>query len=150
MLLSEMKTRYSRRDILRLGGVAFGGISLERMLRASSRRDVSCLIFFQQGGLCQHDSFDPKPEAPSEIRGSFDRIPTSRPGVYFSELLPRLAKGFDRFSVIRSMYSKEAIHEKAKQYVFSGQRPNNAFKHLVYGSVVAREMARKTACLRSS
>ena len=140
MLLSEMKTRYSRRDILRLGGVAFGGISLERMLRASSRRDVSCLIFFQQGGLCQHDSFDPKPEAPSEIRGSFDRIPTSRPGVYFSELLPRLAKGFDRFSVIRSMYSKEAIHEKAKQYVFSGQRPNNAFKHPVYGSVVAREM----------
>lgn len=141
MLLSEMRSRYSRRDVLRLGGTAFGGISLASILKASTgRKDVSCLIFFQQGGLCQHDSFDPKPQAPGEIRGSFGTIPTSQAGVRFSELIPRLAKDFNKFSVIRSMYSHEAIHEKAKQYVFSGQRPNNAFKHPVYGSVVAREL----------
>jgi hypothetical protein len=141
MLLSEMRSRYSRRDVLRLGGVAFGGITLESILKASpGRKDISCLIFFQQGGLCQHDSFDPKPAAPSEIRGSFGTIPTSQPGVHFSELLPRLAKDFNKFSVVRSLYSHEAIHEKAKQYVFSGARPNNAFKHPVYGSVVAREL----------
>ncbi len=141
MLLSKMRSRYSRRDVLRLGGVAFGGITLDSILKASSgRTDVSCLIFFQQGGLCQHDSFDPKPEAPREIRGSFGTTPTSQPGVHFSELLPRLAKDFNKFSVVRSMYSHEAIHEKAKQYIFSGARPNNAFKHPVYGSVVAREL----------
>ena len=141
MQLSSMRTRYSRRDFLRVGGMSLGGVSLPRLLAASTgRSDVSCLVYFHTGGLCQHDSFDPKPEAPREIRGGFGTIPTSVPGVRFSELLPRSAAGFHRFSVIRSMFSLEAIHEKAKQYAFSGQRPNNAYKHPVYGSVVANEL----------
>ena len=141
MQLSTMRSRYSRRDFLRVGGTSIGGVSLAGLLAASQgRSDVSCLIYFHTGGLCQHDSFDPKPDAPREIRGSFDTIPTSVPGVRFSELLPRSAAGFKRFSVIRSMFSLEAIHERAKQYAFSGQRPNNAYKHPVYGSVIAREL----------
>ena len=140
MQLSELRTRYSRRDFLRMGGFSIGGISLPQLLSASTRRsDMSCLIYFHTGGLCQHDSFDPKPDAPREVRGGFGTIPTAVPGVRFSELLPRSAANFKRFSVIRSMFSLEAIHEKAKQYAFSGQRPNNAYKHPVYGSVVARE-----------
>ena len=134
----------SRRDFLRLGGAVFGGISLPRILEASQgKSDVSCLIFFQNGGACQHDSFDPKPDAPREIRGGFGTIPTAIPGVHFSELLPRSAKAADKFTVIRSLYSKEAIHEKAKQFIYSGARPNNAFKHPVYGSVVAKEFGSK-------
>ncbi len=144
MQLSTMRSRYSRRDFLRVGGASLGGISLPQMLAASrGRSDVSCLIYFHTGGLCQHDSFDPKPEAPREVRGGFGTIPTSVPGVRFSELLPRSAANFKRFSVVRSMYSLEAIHEKAKQYLFSGQRPNNAYKHPVYGSVVAREQGNR-------
>ena len=140
MQLSHMRAPYSRRDFLRLGGFAVGGVSLPQLLAAAGgRSDVSCLVYFHTGGLCQHDSFDPKPAAPREVRGGFGTIPTTVPGVRFSELLPRCAKNFDRFAVIRSMYSLEAIHEKAKQYAFSGQRPNNAYKHPVYGSVVARE-----------
>ena len=140
MQLSHMRVPYSRRDFLRLGGFAVGGVSLPQVLAAAGgRSDVSCLVYFHTGGLCQHDSFDPKPAAPREVRGGFGTIPTTVPGVRFSELLPRCAKNFDRFAVIRSMYSLEAIHEKAKQYAFSGQRPNNAYKHPVYGSVVARE-----------
>jgi len=141
MQLNRMNEPFSRRDLLRLGGGAIAGLSLPKMLAAASQggKDVSCLIFFHTGGLCQHDSFDPKPEAPPEIRGSFSSIPTAVPGVRFSELLPQSAGLFNRFSVIRSVYSHEAIHEKAKQYVFSGQRPNNAFKHPVFGSVVAKE-----------
>lgn len=134
----------SRRDFLRLGGAVFGGISLPRILEASQgKSDVSCLIFFQNGGACQHDSFDPKPDAPREIRGGFGTIPTAIPGVHFSELLPRSAKAADKFTVIRSLYSKEAIHEKAKQFIYSGARPNNAFNHPVYGSVVAKEFGSK-------
>ena len=142
MRLNDMPGPFSRRDMLRLGGMALAGLNLPRMLRAASAggKDVSCLIFFHTGGLCQHDSFDPKPAAPPEIRGSFKTIATKVPGVHFSELLPRSAALLDRYSVIRSVFSKEAIHEKAKQYIFSGQRPNNAFKHPVYGSVVAKEL----------
>jgi len=141
MLLSETRGRYSRRDILKLGGTAFGGITLPGILAASAgRKDISCLVYFHTGGLCQLDSFDPKPDAPREIRGGFGTIPTAVKGVHFSELLPRCAERLDRYSVIRSIYSREAIHEKAKQYIFAGQRPNNAFKHPVYGSVVAKEL----------
>ncbi len=140
MHLSMLRSRYSRRDFLRVGGSTLGGVSLAQLLAASQGRgDVSCLIYFHAGGLCHHDSFDPKPEAPREVRGGFETI-SAAPGVRFSELLPRCAQNFQRFSVIRSMYSREAIHERAKQYAFSGQRPNNAYKHPVYGSVVAREM----------
>lgn len=128
-----------RRDLLKVGGAVFGGLTLPGVLRAD-KRGISCIIFFQSGGACQHDSFDPKPEAPREIRGGFSTIPTAVPGVHFSELLPRCAKALPRYSVIRSMYSREAIHEKAKQYIFSGSRPNNAFKHPVYGSVIAKEL----------
>ncbi len=142
MRLNRMLAPFSRRDVLRLGGMAFAGLNLPKMLRAASSggKEISCLIFFQTGGLCQHDSFDPKPDAPPEIRGGFSTIPTKVPGVRFSELLPRSANLLDRYSVIRSIFSHEAIHEKAKQYIFSGQRPNNAFKHPVYGSVTAKEL----------
>ena len=128
-----------RREFLHVGGAVFGGLTLPRILRAE-RKDTNCIIFFQNGGACQHDLFDPKPDAPREIRGGFSAIPTTVPGVHFSELLPRCAKAFNRFSVIRSIYSREAIHEKAKQYIYSGSRPNNAFKHPVYGSVIAKEL----------
>jgi hypothetical protein len=122
----------------------FGGITLPRMLEATQGgKEISCLIFFHEGGMCQLDSFDPKPDAPLEIRGTFGTVPTAVPGVHFSELLPRCAKVLDKYTVIRSVYSREAIHEKAKQYVYSGQRPNNAFKHPVYGSVVAKELGAK-------
>ncbi len=129
----------TRRDFLRIGGSIWGGLNLPWLLAAGASAQ-NCIIFFQEGGACQHDSFDPKPDQPSDIRGSFGTIPTSVPGIHFSELLPRCAKSFKKFAVIRSMYSKEAIHEKAKQYIFSGARPNNAFKHPVYGSVVAKEL----------
>ncbi len=129
----------NRRAFLRTGGSIFGGLTLPRVLRAD-RGQINCIIFFQSGGACQHDSFDPKPDAPSQIRGGFSTIPTAVPGVHFSELLPRSAKALGRYSVIRSVYSKEAIHEKAKQYIYSGARPNNSFKHPVYGSVIAKEL----------
>lgn len=144
MKLQSMSGPFSRRDVLKLGGMMFGGITLPRILEASQGgKEISCLIFFHEGGLCQLDSFDPKPEAPLEIRGSFGTVPTAVPGVHFSELLPRCARMLDKYTVIRSVYSREAIHEKAKQYVYSGQRPNNAFKHPVYGSVVAKELGAK-------
>jgi len=114
------------------------GLSLPGLLAAAGGRAKNCIIYFEDGGACQHDSFDPKPDQPLEIRGVHKTIPTVLPGVHFSELLPRCARIANKFTVIRSVYSREAIQEKAKQYIFSGSLPNNAFKHPVMGSVVAR------------
>lgn len=125
----------SRRQFL------FSGITLPTLLAAATEgRARNCIIYFQEGGACQHDSFDPKPDQPLDIRGVHKTIPTALPGVHFSELLPNCARLANKFTVIRSMYSREAIHEKAKQYIFSGSRPNNAFKHPVIGAVVAKEL----------
>lgn len=125
----------SRRQFL------FSGITLPTLLASATEgRARNCIIYFQEGGACQHDSFDPKPDQPLDIRGVHKTIPTALPGVHFSELLPNCARLANKFTVIRSMYSREAIHEKAKQYIFSGSRPNNAFKHPVIGAVVAKEL----------
>src|SRR5580693_4075306 len=134
----------SRRDFLRIGGLAFAGMNLPRLLASETgRREVSCIVLFQNGGASQLDTFDPKPGAPSEVRGSFMPISTSVPGVQISELLPRTAKEMHKFSVIRSMHSDEAIHERARQYIFSGTRPRNDLLQPSYGSVMAKEFGPK-------
>ncbi len=129
----------SRRDFLKAGSLAFAGLDLPRLLRANGRPDVSCIVFFQNGGASQLDSWDPKPEAPADIRGSFKAIPTSVPGVHISELLPRTAQAMKKFSIIRSMHSDEAIHERARQYIFSGTKPRNELIQPSYGAVLSKE-----------
>jgi hypothetical protein len=131
----------SRRDFVKAGAVAFGGLNLPGLLASEGARDgISCIVLFQNGGASQLDTFDPKPEAPADIHGSFGHIPTSVPGIHFSGLLPRTAAVLNKFSVIRSMHSDEAIHERARQYIFSGTRSRNDLLHPSYGSVIAREL----------
>lgn len=135
-----MQIRLGRRDFMRLGSLAVGGLNLPRLLAAGAPRETSCIIFFQNGGASQLETFDPKPDAPLEVRGNIGAIPTAIPGVHFSELMPRCAKAVSKFTVIRSVYSREAIHEKAKQYLWSGNRPANAFLNPCMGSVVSKEL----------
>ena len=134
----------SRRDFLKVGALAFAGLNLPKLLAADrNRREISCIVLFQNGGASQLDTFDPKPDAPSDIRGSFKAIPTSVPGTHISELLPRTAKLAHKFSIIRSMHSDEAIHERARQYIFSGTKPRNELLHPSYGAVVSKELGSK-------
>jgi hypothetical protein len=123
--------------------MAFGGLNLPGLLAAESgsgKSERSCIVVFQNGGASQLDFFDPKPDAPSDVRGSFGSVPTSVPGVHFSGLLPRTAKAAGRFAVIRSMHSDEAIHERARQYIFSGTKPRNDLLHPSYGAVMSKEL----------
>lgn len=130
----------NRRDFIRIGGLAFGGIPLSRLLAAGDgTAERSCIVIFQNGGASQLDSFDPKPEAPADIRGSFGSTPTSIPGVHISGLLPRTAKIMHRIAMVRSMHSDEAIHERARQYIFSGTKPRNDLLQPSYGAVMAKE-----------
>lgn len=133
----------SRRDFLKVGSLAFSGINLTKLIAASEGSERSCIVLFQAGGASQLDTFDPKPEAVSDIRGSFKAIPTALPGVRVSELLPRSAKALNKFSIIRSMHSDEAIHERARQYVFSGTKPRNEVLQPSYGATLAKELGPK-------
>jgi uncharacterized protein (DUF1501 family) len=137
-------SEFTRRDFLRIGSLAFGGLNLPRLLAAQSgRSERACIVIFQNGGASQLDFFDPKPDAPAEIRGSFGTSPTPVPGVHFSGLLPRTAKALKKFAVIRSMHSDEAIHERARQYIFSGTKPRNDLLHPSYGAVLSKELGGK-------
>jgi hypothetical protein len=129
-----------RRDFIRIGSLSFGGLNLAKLLAGEKERtERACLVIFQNGGASQLDTYDPKPEAPSDVRGSFGSVPTSVPGIHFSALLPRSAQMLNRFAVIRSMHSDEAIHERARQYIFSGTRPRNDLLQPSYGAVIAKE-----------
>src|SRR5262245_45479879 len=98
-------TGMDRRSFLRVGGLATLGLSLPAFLRAreavpvAERKNVNCILMWMQGGPSHIDSFDPKPDAPAEIRGDFGTIPTTLPGIRFADPLPLLAKMTNDFSV---------------------------------------------------
>ena len=103
--------RLGRRELLRVGGVSLFGLGLSDLLRlqahAASPRHAkakSVVFIFQSGGPSQHETFDPKPDAPAEIRGEYGTTQTKLPGVRFCEYLPRLAARSDLFSVVRTMH----------------------------------------------
>src|SRR3954467_8029418 len=99
----------SRRDCLRLGlgGLLGGGLAAALQATASAavnerRQAKACILIWMDGGPSHYETFDPKPEAPVEFRGSFEAIPTKLSGVYFSQHMQRLAAIADKFAVLRS------------------------------------------------
>jgi hypothetical protein len=98
----------------------------------------SCILIWLAGGPSHIDTFDPKPEAPTDYRGEFQTIETALPGVRLSELFPQVAKALDRMVLIRSMTSPEADHDRAAHHMLTGYRPSPAVVYPGFGSVVAR------------
>ncbi len=104
---------HSRRQFLKMGGLALGGLALPQILRAeassspnggTSRAHKAIIMIYLSGGPSHQDMYDLKMEAPAEIRGSFHPIQTNVPGIEICEHLPRLASMMDKFAVIRSLY----------------------------------------------
>src|SRR5215216_2984579 len=94
------------------------GLVLPDLLRmraaaADSGREISCILLWMNGGPSHIDTFDPKPDAPQEIRGEFKAIGTKVPGIQLSEHLPLLAQQQDKFSILRSVTSPDSGHETA-------------------------------------
>src|SRR5262249_30652394 len=107
--------RVSRRDFLRIGGLALGGLSTPEILPArarsgtgSSKKDV--IMVFLSGGPPHQDMVDLKSEAPAEIRGEFNPIATNVPGIEICEHLPRLARITDKLAILRSIVGSEGHH----------------------------------------
>jgi hypothetical protein len=118
----------TRRDLLHVGALAPLGLSLAGWSRAAERSSPPaaaggfgsakrCILLYLWGSPSQIDTFDPKPDAPAEVRGALGSIPTALPGVRVGEVLPRLAKQLDRVTVLRSLTHRDPIHGTA--YAFS-------------------------------
>lgn len=133
----------SRRSFLRVGSLTALGMTLPGFLRAqaaaSGGSDVACILLWLQGGISHIDSFDPKPEAPSEVRGEFGVIHTNVPGIQLCEPLPKLAQHQDKFAIIRSHNPRNGSHGVADAYMMSGHPFNQALTYPAYGAVIARE-----------
>jgi uncharacterized protein (DUF1501 family) len=138
----------SRRQFLRIGGLTTLGLTLPGFLRlqsvaassgAAPKTNVNCILLWMQGGPSHHDTFDPKPDAPAEVRGEFQTIPTTLPGIRLVEHLPMLARQTDKYSIIRGHDPKNGSHGFADHLMLSGHRPNPAMVFPCYGSVVAKE-----------
>ena len=106
----ETQRSLTRRHALQLGGLGLAGLSLPRLLAAREHsaapapRADHCIILFLDGGPPHLDMWDMKPDAPVEIRGEFSPIPTSLPGYFMGEMLPRMAQHAHRSTVVRSMH----------------------------------------------
>jgi uncharacterized protein (DUF1501 family) len=143
----------SRRSFLSVGGLATFGLSLPGFLRAresvpaADRKNVNCILMWMQGGPSHIDSFDPKPDAPVEVRGEFSTIPTTLPGIRFAEHLPRLAKLTDDFSLIRGHDPKNGSHGVADHLMMTGHKFNASLPFPCFGSVVAKERGYKDGML---
>jgi uncharacterized protein (DUF1501 family) len=135
--------RLTRRQVLQAGAVPLLGLGLPDLLAAEEARGGrtararSCIFVFQYGGLSQLDSWDPKPDGPSEVRGLYRAIPTAVPGFRVGELMPRLAGLADRYAVIRSLSHGVPVHDVANRMLLAGQsRP--ALNAPSLGAVLSR------------
>lgn len=130
-----------RRSFLQLGTAIPAGMMLAPEAIADVARSVRAksVIFVWLWGAPSHiDTFDPKPDAPSQYRGPFAPISTRQPGVYFSELLPSLAARSDRFSLIRSHVTSQSGHPDAGTVGLTGFEERPTPVHPNFGSSVSK------------
>ncbi|RPI80589.1 MAG: DUF1501 domain-containing protein, partial [Planctomycetaceae bacterium] len=121
-----------RRTMLQAGSLGLLGLGINHVsaLRAADHKVIapgggsatSVIFIFLSGGLTQHDSFDPKPNAPVEIRGPFRPIATNVPGIQYCELLPRIAGIADKLAVVRSLFTNNNIHGGSGYWVLTGRQ----------------------------
>ncbi len=153
--------RFYRRDLLKVGALGVvGGLSMTELfaLQAQSAKAAqvnggssaetpceSVILIWQGGGPSHIDTWDPKPDAPAEIRGTFDPIKTAVDGIQISEHLPKIAQQMDKISVIRSITTNEAAHERGTHYMLTGFTPLPGFQVPGYGSVAAKFRGPKSA-----
>ncbi|MDP7014175.1 MAG: DUF1501 domain-containing protein [Pirellulaceae bacterium] len=115
----------SRRAAIRAGAIGLMGLGVNHLeawrARAQSTNAKSCIYIFLSGGLSQHDSFDLKPHAPTDVRGEFQPIATRSPGLQICEHLPMLAQRSDRWSIVRSLTHPFNEHFEGHMVMLTGR-----------------------------
>lgn len=124
----------SRREWLRVGGIGLGGLHLgalqagralstetaTRVARGAFGRAKSVIVFGLVGGPPQHETWDPKPQAPAEVRGEFGTIESKTPGLRVGELMPRTAAWTDRMAVLRAVVTNDNAHSSSGYQMLTG------------------------------
>lgn len=141
--------RMTRRDVLQVGALTLGGLSLSDMLRlraaggeAKQRENASVIFVELAGGPSHFETYDPKPDAPKEYRGPLASIPTALSGARFCELMSQQAKIAKRLAIVRSITHNSSAHETSSHLVQTGyylrDRQNRENEMPCVGSVAAR------------
>ena len=140
----------TRREFMQIGALALGGISLSEIAAAraasgTASADTSVIMLYQHGGASQLETYDLKPNAPTEQRSQFQPIGTSVPGMDICELFPRQAKLADKFSLVRSLHHDIGIHSDGGIIVLTGKRPTkldptsqSKSEHPDFGSIASK------------
>ncbi len=139
----------TRRDLLRVGGLTALGTGLVDLLalrrasgqasadRSSPQRARNCILIWLDGGPSHLETFDPKPDAPREVRGPLESIATSLPGIQVSECLPQIARRMERLAIVRSLTSPLGEHNFGTHYLLTGYRPTPVLEYPSFHAVAA-------------
>lgn len=128
----------SRREWLKVGGLSAGALTLADLLQIQSANAANplqqdapklsasfgkakhCIVLFLLGGPPQHETWDPKPEAPEEVRGQFGSIETATPGLRVGELMPLTAKLTNKIAVLRALATDDNAHSSSGYWMLTG------------------------------
>src|SRR5438552_9333653 len=129
-------TQFSRRHVLKVGGLGLLGLTLPKLLQAEQLQNAktanrkapkarakSVIFLFQFGGPSHIDMFDMKPDAPEAIRGPYKPIGSKADGIQVSEKMPCVAKVMDKVTLVRSMHHTMKNHNSASYYAITGHEP---------------------------
>jgi uncharacterized protein (DUF1501 family) len=141
MRMNAARSEPTRREMLKTGALGFGGLWLPELLRLQATaadaqspklgKAKSVIMLFLSGGPSQLDMWDLKPQAPAEIRGTFQPIPTNVPGIAISEHMPRMARVADKYVIIRSATHPNANHPAATYWMITGHPMQRAAPQVV-------------------
>ncbi len=145
----------NRRGFVTAGALGAAGLALSDLLRQDARasetgsrkRPTSVILLWMRGGPSHLDMWDPKPDAPAEVRGEFGVRPTNVPGILLTDMLPQCGRIMDKWSIVRSLYHQDAGHSSGDQLCFTGypSGPNpdeNTYPSC--GSIVSRQLGHLT------
>lgn len=119
----------TRREWLRVGGLSACGLSVPNLLHGKAEaasvdapvgKAKSCILLFFLGGPPQHETWDPKPDAPVEIRGDFQPIATNVPGIHVGECMPKTARLLDKIAILRAVSSGDSAHSTSGYAMSTG------------------------------
>ncbi|MCA9173706.1 MAG: DUF1501 domain-containing protein [Planctomycetales bacterium] len=138
---------WHRRDLLRIGALSPLGLSAGWLVdnRAHcaeggvAAKAKSCILLWLDGGPSHLETFDPKPDAPTEVRGPLESIATTVPGVRLSECLERTSRWMSRLAIIRSVTSPLGEHNFGAHYLMTGYKPTPVLEYPTHGAVLAHQ-----------
>lgn len=136
----------ARRDVIRVGGLTAMGLGLGNFFflqramgkeQAFPRRAKSCILIWLDGGPSHLETFDPKPDAPQEVRGPLGTIGTKLSGIRLNECLEHTAGIMDKIAIVRSMTSPLGEHNFGTHYLMTGYKPTPALDYPTFGATLS-------------